>query len=263
MSCMQGRVVMITGGASGIGLATAQALLRAGASVLLTGHEDAALRDAVTACGAPADRLVSACADVRDLPALQAAVGLALQSWGRLDGLVSAAGIQSPGTATTMGEADWNMVLDVNLSGAFRAAKAAIPAIEANGGAIVLVASVQAHLGKRNGVAYVAAKGALVAMARAMALDHAGAGIRVNSVSPGVVDTPLLRAAASRATGGAPTDAIVAEWANAQPLGPAAGRACTAEDVAQVILFLLGDGARYVTGSDYAIDGGLGAKLAF
>jgi NAD(P)-dependent dehydrogenase (short-subunit alcohol dehydrogenase family) len=260
MSRFDGRVVLVTGGATGIGFAVAAEVLSEGGAVVLTGHDPAQLDDAAAALGGP--RLATVAADVRDQAALHRAVQVALDRWGRLDGLVCAAGIQIPGTVETMPEADWQQVLDVNLTGVFRAIKAALPALSANGGAIVLLASVQAHLGKRNGVAYVAAKGALVAMTRAMALDHAAVGIRVNSVSPGVVDTPLLRQAASRAATPDQVEALIAGWAQAQPLGPARGRACLPKDIARTILFLLSDEAQYVTGADHAVDGGLGVKLA-
>lgn len=260
MSRFDGRVVMVTGGATGIGFAVVEELLSEGGAVVLTGHDPVQMRDAAAQLGDT--RLAAVVADVRDQAALHRAVQVALDRWGRLDGLVCAAGIQVPGTVETMPEAEWQQVLDVNLTGAFRAAKAALPALSSTGGAIVLLASVQAHLGKRNGVAYVAAKGALVALTRAMALDHAGAAIRVNSVSPGVVDTPLLRQAASRAAGPEQVEALIAGWAQAQPLGPARGRACLPKDVARMVLFLLSDEAHYVSGADFAVDGGLGVKLA-
>jgi NAD(P)-dependent dehydrogenase (short-subunit alcohol dehydrogenase family) len=260
MSRFDGRVVMVTGGATGIGFAIVEELLSEDCAVVLTGHDPVQIRDAAARLGQ--QRVATVAADVRDPAALHHAVQVALERWGRLDGLVCAAGIQIPGTVETMLEADWQQVLDVNLTGAFRAAKAALPAMLSTGGAIVLLASVQAHLGKRNGVAYVAAKGALVALTRAMALDHAGAGIRVNSVSPGVVDTPLLRHAASRAAGPDQVEALIAGWAQAQPLGSARGRPCLPQDVARTVLFLLSDEAHYITGADVAVDGGLGAKLA-
>lgn len=260
MSRFDGRVVMVTGGATGIGFAIVEELLSEGGAVVLTGHDPVQIRDAAAQLGQ--QRVITVAADVRDQGALHQAVQLAIDRWGRLDGLVCAAGIQIPGTVETMLEAEWQQVLDVNLTGAFRAAKAALPALSSARGAIVLLASVQAHRGKRNGVAYVAAKGALVALTRAMALDHAGVGIRVNSVSPGVVDTPLLRQAASRVAAPDQVEALIAGWAQAQPLGSTRGRPCLPKDVARTVLFLLSDEAHYITGADVAVDGGLGAKLA-
>ena len=261
MSDFTGRAALVTGGATGIGLAAAAMLLERGASVVLTGHLPAQVDAARARLSGHGDRLVAMAADVRDLPALEAAVQAAEQRFGRLDGLVSAAGIQIPGTVLTASEDDWGRVIDVNLSGAFRACKAAIPAIvRAGGGSIAIVSSIQALLGKRNGVAYVAAKGGLNAMTRALALDHAEAGVRVNAVCPGVVDTPMLREAARRV--GGDEDQAVAAWARAQPLGAHHPRPCGPSDVAALIIFLLGDGAAHITGSEFRVDGGLGAKLA-
>ncbi|MCC7275981.1 MAG: SDR family oxidoreductase [Alphaproteobacteria bacterium] len=258
---LAGRTALVTGGATGIGFAAAALLLERGAAVALTGHREDQVAAAREALAAHADRLLAMPADVRDLAALEAAVRAAEARFERLDLLVSAAGIQIPGTVLTAAEDDWQRVIDVNLSGAFRACKAAVPAmLRAGGGAIVIVSSIQALLGKRNGVAYVAAKGGLNAMTRALALDHAEAGIRVNAVCPGVVDTPMLREAARRLPGD--EDQTVAAWARAQPLGVHHARPCRPEDVAELILFLLGPGAAHVTGSEFRIDDGLGAKLA-
>lgn len=270
MTGLEGKVALVTGGATGIGRAAAEVLLARGASVLLTGHRDDHLAEANAALGGAAlgpghPALRTALADVRDQDALDRAVSLAEAAFGRLDILVCAAGIQIPGTALTASEGDWQAVLDVNLSGAFRACKAALPALlRAQAGAIVLVSSIQAIRGKRNGLAYVAAKGALNAMTRAMALDHAGDNIRVNAVCPGVVDTPLLReaAAAAGAVDTAAVEALVQQWSAGQPLTPGIGRVCTAADVAKLIAFLASDEAAYVTGSSYGIDGGLAAKIA-
>ncbi|MGE0798301.1 MAG: SDR family NAD(P)-dependent oxidoreductase [Lautropia sp.] len=269
MNAFAGRSALVTGGASGIGLATARALAAAGADVLLCGHDgvqvDAALAALRAGLAADQRRRADGCvADVRRGEDLARAVGRLVERTGRLDHLVCAAGIQIPGTALTMRETDWQAVLDVNLSGAYRACAAALPAmIRQRRGAIVIVSSVQAFVGKRNGIAYVAAKGGLNAMTRALALDHAGDGVRVNVVCPGVVDTPMLREAAARAAaaGAVGPDALIDRWAAAQPLGAAAGTPCGPADVADTILFLLGDGARYVTGSEFRVDGGLSVRL--
>ncbi|MGE0718588.1 MAG: SDR family NAD(P)-dependent oxidoreductase [Alphaproteobacteria bacterium] len=259
---MAGRVALITGGATGIGLAAAELLLERGAAVVLTGHRADQLEAAGVTLARHGDRLIRRAADVRDLAALEAAVRAGEERFGRLDRLVCAAGIQIPGTVLTAAEQDWLGVIDVNLSGAFRACKAAVPAmLRAGGGAIAIVSSIQALLGKRNGVAYVAAKGGLNAMTRALALDHAEAGIRVNSVCPGVVDTPMLREAAARVPGGN-ADRLVADWARAQPLGAHHATPCSPADVARLIAFLLSDEAAHITGSEFRVDGGLGAKLA-
>lgn len=262
MAELAGKVVLVTGGGSGIGLACAAAVLAGGGSVVVTGHRDDQVETARASLDG-GDRVLATVADVRDLAALEAAVARAEGRFGRLTGLVCAAGIQIPGTATTASEADWAAVIDVNLSGAFRACKAALPALSrAGGGSIVIVSSVQAVRGKRNGLAYVAAKGGLNAMTRALALDHAADNVRVNAVCPGVVDTPMLRQAIARGGGTGTAEEQVWQWASAQPLAAGIGRPCGPADVAALVAFLLGDGAAYMTGGEHAVDGGLAARLA-
>lgn len=270
MTDFEGRTALVSGGATGIGLASALALYRRGANVMVCGHNGGQLQSARMQLEAakdglyvPPGRVWTCIADVRDMAAMESAAATLLEHTGRIDHLVCAAGIQIPGSALTASEADWLAVLDVNLSGTFRACKAVLPAmVRGRGGSIVIVSSVQAFLGKRNGVAYVATKGGLNAMAKAMALDHAGEGVRVNVVCPGVVDTPMLREAAQRAAPGTDGTKAIEGWALGQPLGSTVGQTCQPEDVAVMIAFLLSDEARYVTGAEFRVDGGLSAKLA-
>jgi NAD(P)-dependent dehydrogenase (short-subunit alcohol dehydrogenase family) len=256
------RVAVVTGGGSGIGLAAAEALLAQGARVALLGHDADQIAAAARSLAARhADRVMGLAGDVRDLAQLQSAMATAASPTGGIDHLVCAAGIQIPGTAITATEAEWQQVIDTNLSGAFRACKAALPRMIAGGGSIVIVSSIQALRGKPNGLAYVTAKGGLNAMVRAMALDHAAQGIRVNAVCPGVVDTPMLRQAAARATSDGDPEVLVRRWAAAQPIAASRPAPCGPADVADMILFLLSARAAYVTGGEFTIDGGLGAKL--
>jgi NAD(P)-dependent dehydrogenase (short-subunit alcohol dehydrogenase family) len=152
----------------------------------------------------------------------------------------------------------WDAVLDVNVRSMFLAVKHAVPLMRrGGGGAIVNVASVQAVATQRNVVAYTASKGAIVAMTRAMAVDHAPDSIRVNSVSPGSVDTPMLRESARDASADDP-DSVIAQWGAAHPLG----RVGTPAEIADAILFLASPLSAFVTGADLRVDGGLTAAVA-
>lgn len=261
MSRFAGKSALITGAGSGIGRATAELLLAQGAAVLLTGHDARQIEAAAADLRGDGRTVWGRAADVRDLDALERAAAELRERTHRIDHLVCAAGVQIPGTALTASEEDWQAVIDTNLSGAFRSCKAVLPAmVEQGGGSIVIVSSVQALLGKRNGLAYVAAKGGLNAMTRALALDHADRGVRVNAVLPGVVDTPMLREAAAHS--GDAVESTVRQWARLQPLGISIEDPCQPQDVAVLIAFLLSSDARYITGSEFRVDGGLAAKLA-
>ncbi len=152
----------------------------------------------------------------------------------------------------------WERTFAVNLKGAYLAAKHAIPRMALRGGgAIVNVSSVQGLACQTGVAAYAASKGALNALTRAMALDHASDGIRVNAVCPGSVDTPMLRHSAELFKGAASAEATLADWGRMHPLG----RIASAAEVAEVILFLLGERASFMTGALVQVDGGLLAGI--
>lgn len=160
-------------------------------------------------------------------------------------------------------EALWDEVMAVNLKGCFLASKYAAPAmIERGGGAIVHVSSVQAMACQTNVAAYATSKGGINALTRSMALDLAPHKIRVNTVCPGSVDTPMLRASADRFKGDKTVEETVLEWGMSHPLGKGLGRVCTVEEVAEVIAFLLSDRASFVTGDEIKVDGALLAGVA-
>ncbi|MGH2389181.1 MAG: SDR family NAD(P)-dependent oxidoreductase, partial [Chloroflexota bacterium] len=176
-----------------------------------------------------------------------------IAAFGGIDILVNNAAIERYGTVVEMAEDDWDRVIAVNLRGVYLMSRFCIPSmVGRGGGSVVHVASVQAFTCLPRSAAYVATKGAVVALTRAMALDHAHEKVRVNCVCPGSIETPLLRHAAEQE---ANPEAMFAEWASKHPIG----RIGKPEEVAQVILFLAGDQSSFVTGSPYLVDGALSA----
>jgi NAD(P)-dependent dehydrogenase (short-subunit alcohol dehydrogenase family) len=248
MPDLTGRTALVAGGSTGIGLATARKLVDRGARVFLFGRSD--VDTAVSATGAAGGATI----DVRDSPAVREYVS----GLGDLDIVVWSAGVQRYGTVVDTAESTWDEVLDINLKGAYVTCGAAIPHMS-RGGAIVLVASVQGMATQPQVAAYTASKAGLLGLSRAMAIDHAPAGIRVNAVCPGSVDTPMLRSSAElfadQTTG---ADELLAQWGKSHPLG----RIATPDEVAEVICFLASPAASFVTGTEVKVDGGLLAGIA-
>jgi NAD(P)-dependent dehydrogenase (short-subunit alcohol dehydrogenase family) len=245
---------IITGGASGIGLATAQLLHQRGACVAVVDtHEQCG--SSVLAEWRHNDHTVFIPADLAVPEAASQAVEQAATSFGELNAVVNSVGIQRYGNAEHTSLELWREVLDVNLTAAFLVARAAIPHLrQAGGGSIVNVGSVQSHVSQRGAVAYVTSKHALLGLTRALAVDYAPERIRINCVCPGTVDTPMFR------------------WTMAQDADPASvlqaceqmhpvGRIARPEEVAEVIAFLLSDAASFITGTAIDVDGGLLAVI--
>ncbi|MEY9932401.1 NAD(P)-dependent dehydrogenase (short-subunit alcohol dehydrogenase family) [Catenulispora sp. GP43] len=256
-----GRVALVTGGASGIGRATAELLAAAGAAVAVNGLREGDAAETVEAIAAAGGRAVPVIADVCDASAVERAVQTAVDAFGRLDVLVTSAGIQRYGTVADTEEKTWDEVFAVNVKGVFLAARAALPHLRRSGdGAIVVVSSVQAVATQANVAAYTAGKGALGALVRSMAIDEAPYGVRVNAVCPGSVDTPMLRRSARLFSDGTQegVDALLGQWGRAHPLG----RIAQPAEVAEVVAFLAGRRSAFVTGADIRVDGGLLASLA-
>lgn len=246
MARLDGKVALVTGGASGIGAAVCRRLVADGASVLVTdvNADGAELLAKELGPGA-----ASAAHDVTEPDSWASAVAAAQHAFGALHFLVNNAGIVAPLLPCSMlSPDDYLRVVMVNQYGPFLGMQAAIPAIVgAGGGAIVNVASTDGHQGMPLMIPYVAAKHALIGMTKSAALELAGSGIRVNTVSPGGVDTPLMR---GPATGGLDVGAMVATMVPLARLG-------RPEEIAGAVSFLLSADASYITGSDIVVDGGM------
>jgi len=243
-----GRCAIVTGATSGIGRAVAIALAAAGASVLATGRDAGRGEATVREAGARCSFLAG---DVVDPAFGDVAAAEAVRRFGRLDLLVNAAGVIHVGDAEHTSPREWRDVLSVNLDGAFYMSRAAVPQMRASGGgAIVNIGSDYSLMAGLQAVAYCASKGALLQMTKAMALDHAKEGIRVNIVCPTVVDTPMIDDIAAKK--GTPA----AELRRAYDAYVPTGRMVTPQEVAEAVLFLAGDGARQITGIALPVDGG-------
>ncbi|NDL57972.1 SDR family NAD(P)-dependent oxidoreductase [Phytoactinopolyspora mesophila] len=253
------RVVAVTGGAAGIGEAVTRHMAGAGATVVALDRDRAALARLTSAAESDGLSVEAEQVDVSDEAQIAAAARRVSERHGGVDVLVCAAGVQRYGTVDEMSMDGYDEVMAVNVRGVFASCHHFVPLIRARGGgSVVVVASVQAYAAQSGVAAYAASKGALVAMVKAMAVDHAAEGIRVNAVCPGSVDTPMLRWAADRFSGDRSADDLVAEWGRSHPLG----RVATPLEVAQAIAFLAGPEAGFVTGADLRVDGGLTAGLS-
>ena len=249
MGEFSGQQIMVWGGAQGIGAACAKLLLERGASVTVVDRDLAPL--AAWLPGLPAaERCAALQADVSRSGDVEAAVQAHMARAGRLDAVVNSAGIQRYGNLETTDEDQWDAVMNVNLKGAYRVARASIAPLKATRGSLVLVASVQSFGSQPNVLAYVTSKHGLLGLMRAAAVDYAKDGVRVNAVCPGSVDTPMLHWAASLDQHPAQ---VLQHVEQMHPLG----RMAQASEVAEVILFLLSARASFVTGAAYMVDGGL------
>jgi len=236
-----GRTVVVTGAGSGIGLRVVTRLLEAGATVY-AGDLDP------SRCP---DEAVKAVLDVRDESSVAAVIDRAVSDTGRLDVLCNNAGIASTADPISCTAEEWDRVFAVNTRGVFLGTRHALPHMLAQGhGAIVNTASVAGQIGLKNRAAYCASKGAVIAFSRQVAVQYAGDGIRCNCVCPGTVDSPWVGRLVSAS---ADPQAARAELIARQPLG----RLARPDEIATAIVYLAGDDAQFITGSELVIDGGI------
>jgi len=246
-----GKTVVVTGGALGIGRAVCELLAERGATVSILDRDEKAGREACVEIEKAGGHAMFHELNVSIFSDVQMAVEATYAAFGSVDSLVVSAGIQRYGTAVSTDDEQWDEVLGVNLRGAWNAARAAIPFIQkAGGGTIVNVSSVQALASQQNVLAYTVSKHALLGLTRSMAMDFAKDNIRANALCPGTVDTPMLKWAASLD----PNPQSVYDACNAMhPLG----RIAQAREIAEVAAFLAHESSSFVTGAVWTVDGGL------
>jgi NAD(P)-dependent dehydrogenase (short-subunit alcohol dehydrogenase family) len=245
-----GKVALITGAASGLGAETARRLAAEGAAVMLT-DRDSAVEQVALAIGAAGGRAQFMLHDVTSETEWAAAVAAAVAHFGKLDILVNNAGVGSNSLELmTHTLDDWRQILSINLDGVFLGLRHAGPAIAANGGgSIINLSSILGKVGLPNAAAYCASKGGVLMLTKAAALEWAALGIRVNSVHPGFIDTPMVANALHAAeNGNEMRDALIA----AHPLG----RFGVPREIADAVVFLASDESSFMTGAELVVDGG-------
>jgi meso-butanediol dehydrogenase / (S,S)-butanediol dehydrogenase / diacetyl reductase len=241
------KTVIVTGAASGMGAAAAKRFSDEGANVVAVDLDREKVEEATR--GLPADRTIWQVCDTSNKEDAVAAVRAATDRFGGLDVLINNAGIATRGDVTETTEEDWDRTMAVNVTGYFNMAKAAIPELKKTRGCIVQTSSVSGLGGDWGMVAYNTSKGAVTNMTRAMALDHAEDGVRVNEVNPTVTRTAM-------SAGISQDEATIARILDRIPMK----RLGQADDIAKVMVFLASDDAGFVTGVNLPVDGGLAAS---
>jgi meso-butanediol dehydrogenase / (S,S)-butanediol dehydrogenase / diacetyl reductase len=257
MKEFEGKIALVTG-TSGIGRAIAKRFASGGASVVAAGIEPAANSELEREAKASSLPLTVELCDVTHSDAVQAVVHKTAGRLGGVDIIVNAAAIHPFGTVLETDLETWNRCMMVNVGSIYLLAHFGIPEMKKRGGGCIInLASVQGYACQRGVAVYAASKGAIHSFTRALALDHAADNIRVNSISPGSVRTPMLARSAKNFAPDLSTEEAFRRFGEAHPLR----RIGTPEEVAELAAFLASDKASFCTGGDYLVDGGLMAGI--
>jgi NAD(P)-dependent dehydrogenase (short-subunit alcohol dehydrogenase family) len=252
---LSGKVAIVTGSGSGIGRAIANRYAKEGARVVIADVVEDSGNEVVSEIRNSGGEAMFVLCDVTKSRDAASAVAKAVEKYGGLDILVNNAGIEKKGSVVDLPESDWDKVLGVNLKGVFVMSKHAVPELAKRKGVIVNTASVAGFTSYKGCTAYCASKGGVVALTRAMALDHAPDGIRVNCVCPGAIDTPLHKKYVAALDPGFRDEYVRRQLAD-HPIG----RIGEPEDIAEAALFLATPRSSFMTGSALVVDGGFLAK---
>lgn len=244
---LSGKVAIITGGGSGIGKAIAKAFVHEGAKVAIAGRDSKKLDRAASEIGPDC---LAVNADVSNVGSVEKLVSATLDRFKRINILVNNAAVLLPGTAESLSDEDFDQTFAINVKGLWLLSRAVLPQMRAaGGGSIVNIGSVLSMVGARNRVAYSASKGAVMAMTKAMALDHAAENIRVNCIAPGIVETEMVARFST-------DDNARKQRVALHPMG----RFGQPQEVANAAVFLASDESGWTTGSVLTIDGGYSAQ---
>ncbi|MGZ6968668.1 MAG: SDR family NAD(P)-dependent oxidoreductase [Acidimicrobiia bacterium] len=254
MTRLHGQLAVVTGGASGIGAASAKRLASEGATVVVADIDEDDARVVADAIGGAGGEAESTVVDVTHEGEVAAMFEGIVEQHGRLDILICSAAVETRASVLDTTDEAWRRVLDVNLKGPFLCMKHGLgPMISTGGGSVILLGSVLGAIGSPGYAAYCASKGALVNLAKQAAIEHAGDGVRVNVVSPSACETGLFLDMVSRAPD---PEAIKRMVAERTPMG----RLGTEADVVGAIMFLASDESSYISGTTIPLDGGLAAR---